>query len=125
MAQHEPVIIPNATRSEVENVSEIQALTARANALNGSVEWWNSAMIWALVFAALAAIAVVLTTRVALVRAKQLGDAQGALIRAKDAQLAVDLRTKDEKISDLGIILATQQERAATAERSLLELQAA
>ena len=130
---------------------EIQALTTRANELSGSVDWWNSAMIWALVFAAIAAIAVVLTTRVALVRAKQLGDVQGALIRAKDAQLTLDLRAKDEKISGLDldsteakrglaglqkaasdakaaqqrveIELAKQQERAANAEQSLLELQ--
>ena len=102
---------------------DTQTLTTQVSELNKSVDWWNSAMIWALVFAAIAAIAVVLTTRVALVRAKQLGDKQGELIRAKDAQLALDLRTKDEKISNLGITLATQQERAAIAEHSLLILQ--
>jgi hypothetical protein len=122
MTQQQTAIIADAARSEAE-VSDIQSLTTRVQELSQGVDWWNTTMIWALIFAALAAVAVVLTTRVALVRAKQLGDAQGALIRAKDAQLAVDLRTKDEKISDLGIILATQQERAATAERSLLELQ--
>jgi hypothetical protein len=146
------MIIPTASRPEVESVSEIQALTTRANELNGSVGWWNSAMIRALVFAAVAAIAVVLTTRVALARAKQLGDVQEALIRAKDAQLAFDLRAKDEKISGLDLDsakakqdlagiqkaaadaksaqqrvetdLEKQREKTANAEKALLELQA-
>jgi hypothetical protein len=116
------------------------------------VDSWNTAMIWALVFAAFAAIAVVITTRVALVRAKQLADVQEALINAKDGQLKVDLKTKDEKISSLDldatkakqdlaslqkaatdakaaqqkveIDLAKQREKTAGAEKALLELQA-
>jgi hypothetical protein len=146
------MIIPTASMPEIESVPEIQALTTRANELNGSVGWWNSAMIWALVFAAVAAIAVVLTTRVALLRAKQLGDVQESLIRAKDAQLAFDLRAKDEKISGLDLDsakakqdlagiqksaadakaaqqrvetdLEKQREKTANAEKALLELQA-
>ncbi|HYK58145.1 MAG TPA: hypothetical protein VEV85_01835 [Bryobacteraceae bacterium] len=88
-----------ATKLEGENVPEIQSLTLRVNALNQSVDWWNTAMVWALVFAALAAVAVVVTTRVALMRAKELGDVQAELIQAKDRQLTLDLKDKDSKIA--------------------------
>lgn len=87
------------TTSEAENVPDIQALTQRILVLNQATEWWNTAMIVALVLAALAAIAVVGTTQMALKRAKQVGDAQSELIKAKDAQLALDLKGKDDKIA--------------------------
>ena len=67
MAQQQTEIIANATRSEAE-VSEIQSLIARAGELSRGADWWNAAMLWALVFTAIAAIAVVLTTRMALRR---------------------------------------------------------
>jgi len=54
-------------------------------------------MVWALVFAALAAVAVVVTTRAPLMRAKELGDVQAELIQAK--QLTLDLKDKDSKIA--------------------------
>jgi len=88
-----------ATKLEGENVPEIQSLTLRVNALNQSVDWWNTAMVWALVFAALAAVAVVVTTRAPLMRAKELGDVQAELIQAKDRQLTLDLKDKDSKIA--------------------------
>jgi len=88
-----------ATKLEGENVPEIQSLTLRVNALNQSVDWWNTAMVWALVFAALAAVAVVVTTRAPLMRAKELGDVQAELIQAKERQLTLDLKDKDSKIA--------------------------
>jgi hypothetical protein len=140
-----------ATISEGENVSEIQSLTFRARDLSQSVDWWNNKMIWALVFAAIAAVAVVATTYMALKRAKQLTVVQDKLLEAKDGQLTVDLKDKDVKIAEAGsraaaaetkaegfrldignakaaqqkvqIELARQEERAAKAERALLELQ--
>jgi hypothetical protein len=72
-------------------------------------------MIWALVFAAIAAVAVVLTTRIALTRAKQVTGAQTELIDAKDRQLAHDLKSKDEKIADAGAAASAANERAETA----------
>jgi hypothetical protein len=57
-------------------------------------------MIGALVLTALAAIFVVLTTRIALTKAKKLAEVQEELIRAKDAQLTSDLKEKDAKIAD-------------------------
>jgi hypothetical protein len=86
--------------SEGENVSEIQTLTNRALALNQATDWWNSAMIVALVLAAISAVAVVWTTTMALKRARQAGDVQAELIQAKDSQLLIDLRGKDVKIAD-------------------------
>src|SRR5579871_5005270 len=95
-------IIDEAIRSEGENMSEIQSLTLRIRDLNQSVDWWNAAIIWALIFAAIAAVAVVITTRVALSRAKLLADTQAELIQAKDSQLTIDLGEKDVKIAQAG-----------------------
>src|SRR2546425_7214907 len=100
MPQQQANTIIRAAISEVENVSEIQSLTTRAQDLSQSVEWWNEAIIWALVFAAIAAVAVVITTRIAITRAKQLADAQDAVIKAKDRQLAIDLLEKDKQIAE-------------------------
>jgi hypothetical protein len=74
-------------KPEGEKMPEIQALTVRAQALSQSVDWWNAAMIWALVFTALAAIAVLVTTRIALKQAKQLAEVQDQIIQAKDIQV--------------------------------------
>jgi len=104
-----------ATIAEGENVSEIQSITDRAESLSQSVDWWNTVMILALVFAAIAAIAVVVTTRIVITRAKQLSDVQDKLIRAKDAQLAIDLREKDKKIADAVERSAEANVRAAEA----------
>jgi hypothetical protein len=89
-----------STTATGENVSEIQALTDQVRDLSQSTDQWNNAMVWALVLGALSAIAVVLTTSVALRCAKQLALSQSELLRAKDNQLALDLRDRDVKISD-------------------------
>lgn len=81
-------------------MSNIEDLTRRAATLNGAIDSWNGAMIWALVLAALAAIAVVVTTRLALARAKQLGEVQAQLLRAKDNELASNLKEKDLRIAE-------------------------
>lgn len=57
-------------------------------------------MIWALVFAAITAVAVVLTTRMAIVRAKQLADAQEELSSAKEQQFTLDLKVKEQQIEE-------------------------
>src|SRR5260370_34003096 len=45
----------SATHSEGEKMSEIQSLTLRVQSLIHSVDWWNTAMIWGLALAAIAA----------------------------------------------------------------------
>ncbi len=93
-------IMKSPIMAEGEKVSDIQSLTLRVQDLDKDVDLWNTAIIWALVFGAIAALAVVFTTAVAFRKAKQLTDAQAELIRAKDGQLAIDLKNKDVKIED-------------------------
>jgi hypothetical protein len=66
-------------------------------------------MLWSLVAGAVAAVAVFVTTYMALKQAKQLTDVQDELIQAKDTQLATDLKDKDLKIAEA-------RDKAATAE---------
>ena len=120
-------IISNFNISEGENVSEIQSLTTRISYLSQSSDFWNTWMLWTLVFAFVAAGAVAFITRMSIVCAKQLAEAQDELISAKGRQLSFDLRDKDVKISKANDDAAHANERAATAiERSaLLEKDAA
>jgi hypothetical protein len=104
-----------ATHSEGENVSDIQSLAVRAQDLGRSVDFWNTAMIWALVVAALAAIAVVATTSVALNRAKQLADVESQLADAKDRQRDIELKDRDLKIAEAGQRAEEAKDRAAQA----------
>jgi hypothetical protein len=99
-------------------MSEIQALEERVRALGQSADWWNDKMVWGLVFAALAAIFVVATTVMALRRSGQKDDAQSNLIRAKDRQLALDLREKDTKIAE-----ANERTAREALARSTLEIE--
>lgn len=94
-------------------MDEIQALTLRIQRLGQAVDWWNTAMIVALILAALAAVAVVVTTRMALVRAKDLSDAQGELDRAKDRNLQDVLKDKDVEIGNAMKAAGDANERAA------------
>jgi hypothetical protein len=64
------------------DVPDIQSLTARAHDLSQKVDWWNNAMVWALVAGAIIAAAVVITTRMVIVRAGQLADVQEEIIAA-------------------------------------------
>lgn len=105
-------MIVNAAMSPGENVSEIQALTSRIGTLGQSVDFWNTWMVWALVFAAIAAIAVVVATRIALTRAKQLAYVQAELTQAKDRQLRLDLKDKDEKIAEANLRAASAEDKA-------------
>lgn len=98
-----------ASISEGDNVS-IQSLTERAVTLNQNVDFWNNLMIWALILTAVSTIAVVATTRLALVNAKKLADVQADLVKVKDDQLTRDLQGKEQKIAEA-------RERAGTANR--------
>jgi hypothetical protein len=122
--------IDDATRSEGVKMSEIESLTLRVRELSQAVDWWNSAMIWGLALAAIAAVFVVIATRIVVNRSGRLSEAQELLNNAKDRQLQGDLKAKDIEIGSLKLRsdtveteLAKQRTRAATAERSLLELQ--
>ena len=88
----------NAALAEPGNVSEIQSLTDRVQRLSTSVDRANTALIWALVIGAIAAILVGLATYIVIVRGKRLADAQTLLSAAKDRQLVSDLGAKDVEI---------------------------
>jgi hypothetical protein len=87
-------------QSEGENVSEIQALTLRTQSLSHAVDFWNLLMLWGLALAALAAVFVVIATRIVVTRTGQLTDAQDLLSDAKDRQNTADSKEKDKKIAD-------------------------
>lgn len=105
--------------SEIEAVKvEIQSLTERVRVLDRAADWWNEKMVMSLVLTAIAAILVVLTTVMALKKTRQTNDAQSGLIRAKDRQLALELRDRDVQIeaakkSAAGANKATEDERTA------------
>lgn len=101
---------------------EIQSLTLRAQDLTRSVDRWNTAMIWTLVFAAIAAILVVVATSVAFKRAKQLAGVQVELLHLKDAGLETDLKDKDVKIAEASKKAAEANERAASLEVEAAQL---
>jgi len=79
--------IDKASSAGKDKVSDIQSLTLRVRDLSQSVDLWNDAIIWTLVFAALAAIAVGLVTGIAFSKAKRLNEAQTELGQIKDKQL--------------------------------------
>ena len=112
---------------------EIQALTEQVEALSHSVDLWNLVMLWALAFAALAAIVVGLATRIVITRGGQLSTAQQLLSKAKERVFLSDLKTKDVEIGELKLrsdtaesnISATQRAAAGENERAAgLEAQA-
>jgi hypothetical protein len=90
-----------ATSSEGEKVSEIEALASKVAQLSADADFWNRAMVWGLVAAALAAVFIVITTRLAIVRASQASEAQSELEKAKDRQLTLELKRRDENIANL------------------------
>ena len=112
MAQQQNSTTHKPTTSMDENVSEIHSLTVRTQDLSRAVDHWNTAMICALVFAAFAAIAVVVTTWIVLTRAKQLADVEEKLSTSKEKQLALDLRDRDLKIAELGKKAADSETKA-------------
>jgi hypothetical protein len=113
-------MIPSNHKSEGGNVGEIQSLTLRINDLSRSIDFWNELMLWGLALAAIAAVFVVIATRIVVSQSGKLSDAQGELVAAKDRQLALDLKSKDGKIEEArlataGISTQLEHERQKTA----------
>jgi hypothetical protein len=96
--------------------SEIETLTRKVSDLTHSFDQWNHWMLWGLAFAAGAAVWIGITTRMTVVKSKQLAVAQGNLDGFKADQLKIDLKDKDEKI-------AAARERAAEADLKRVQLQ--
>jgi hypothetical protein len=79
-------------------------------------------MLWGLGVAALAAVWIGLTTRLTIVRSKQLTVAQGQLDAAKEAQLKLSLQERDEKIANANKAAGDANEKAALAQLELARL---
>ena len=98
---------------------EIDSLAQRVNELNGKVDFWNHWMLVGLVLAAIAALWLAITTRLGIVRSKQLSIAQGLLESAKDRLYEADSKEKDARIADANEAAKQAEERAANAQASL------
>jgi hypothetical protein len=101
MATQQASTYVNNAFSKGEDVSEIDSLAQKVTQLSASADFWNKAILWCLGAAALAAVFIVITTRLAILRTGQLSDAQGELANAKERGLASDLRAKDLQIAGL------------------------
>jgi hypothetical protein len=82
------------------SVSSLEDLARQAAQLHDAVDWWNGWVVRSLIVAAVAAVAIVITTRMQLFRAKQLDEVQTQLLKTKEAQLTSDLKNKDVKIAE-------------------------
>jgi hypothetical protein len=121
IATQESAIITNATSLEDESMSEIDALAAKVVQLSSAADFWNKAMLWGLAAAALAAVFIVITTRLAILRTSQAGEAQAELEKAKDRVLADDLKTKDLQIEEMRAKAAGLDKEAAALRAQLVK----
>jgi len=103
-------------------MSEIQSLTTEVNNLTASVNWWNTAIIVMMFVAALAAIGLVITQRIAFNKAERLSNAQTQLGIAKDKQLVLDLKEKDDLIAKANARGEEAKLEAAKLELKIIEL---
>ncbi len=103
-------------------MSDIPSLTSQIDQLGSRVDFWNTVIVWCLVATAISATGIVVAQQIAFKRAKQLSDAQDRLIRAKDAQLAIDLGNKDVNIAAAQKEAGAANERAGKLEKEAAEL---
>jgi hypothetical protein len=108
--------------SKSEKQSEIDFLTTHVDHLTAAFDFWNRWMRWGLGVAALAAVWIGLTTRLTIVRSKQLAVAQGQLDAAKEAQLKLSLQESDQKIANANKAAGDANEKAALAQLELARL---
>jgi hypothetical protein len=98
--------------------SEIDSLTRRVRDLSDKVDFWNRWMLWGLAAAVVVAAWVVLTTRLTIVRSKQLSIAQDSLEGAKERgsseaiaavnQRAEEAREQTARLTNENLKLAEQ-----------------
>lgn len=133
---------PVAPNSEKDNeMPDIQTLTSEVQQLQSSADWWASAALYLTALTAIIAALYFVASRIAINKSTQLRNAQAVLSAAKEEQMkskvATDKQESDRKITGLQkdasdakaaqqrveIELAKQQERAAKAEKDLIEVQ--
>lgn len=103
-------------------MADIQVLTVRVEHLSRSADCWNTAMICAVVLAAIAAILVGIATWKSVTEGKKLAIAQDVLGKAKEANLSLELKDKDRQIATVQRGTAEAKERAAKLEVEALSL---
>src|SRR5450631_2799405 len=109
-------MIPSGHKSEGASVDEIGSLTLRIKDLSHSVDFWNELMLWGLALAAIAAVFVVVATRIVVSQTGKLSEAQDLLSAAKDRVAAKDSKDKDGNISLANKAAGDANERAAKLE---------
>jgi hypothetical protein len=122
------MMMVNAILSDtLGNESEIDSLIRRVKHFTDAVNFWNRWMLWGLALAAVAAFWIVISTRLTVIRAKQLSDTQGQLDAAKDRKLRQDLSDKEAEIVSVkasNLQLGIDLERAKSqSERRQTELE--
>ena len=117
------ILMANDANSDGK-AAEIKSLTERTDRLNHAVDFWNEWMIAGLILAAVAAVLIVLATRMIVLRTQELTDAQGQLADTKEAQLTLDLKEKDRQIAVAGSESAHALEQAKSAEAHLADANA-
>jgi hypothetical protein len=101
------------------NKPDIPALTERLIQLTRAVDFWNRWMIAGLAVAAMAALWLALTTRLTIVRQKELTLKQGELDAAKEGQLQLQLSsTETRRIALVNRIIDIFGPRQLTAQQS-------
>jgi hypothetical protein len=103
-------------------VSELDSLRSRAVELSSKVDFWNNAVLWALLVAALAAAGIVIAQRKAFLRSKELTAVQenisSVAAMEADARIAEAQRgaaEATEKAEGFRLDIAKANERAASA----------
>ena len=111
------------TNSKGENVTELNSIADTVARLTASVAWWNTVLIVMMVVAALAATGLVVSQYLAFKQAEKLVKTQEQLSDAKDAQLARELKDKDEQIAKTNERAEAAKAEAAKANERILEMQ--
>jgi hypothetical protein len=135
----------------VKFMLDLDYLISVASQLSAKADFWNSAILWALLFSAVAPATLFVAQKIALDRGKQLSSLQQKIANLKETnmkhradkleqanlQLTLDVEKEKGKVARLGkeandaraaqqtveIKFAEQTERTALAERTLLEVQ--
>jgi hypothetical protein len=103
-----------SNNSAGENVSEIQSLTERVQALQRAFESWSVGYVLLVGFAVIIAAFLFFTQFMSIRIGKQLTQAQSALDAAKGRQLASELKEKDEQIESVKAGAAIETKRVET-----------
>ncbi len=104
------------------NVSDIPSLTSDVQRLGGKVDFWNNAIVWAMITAALAATVLVTFQAVAFRRAKQLAGAQEALSKAKELEMSGTIALAQQAAGEANERAGKADERAAKLEKEAAAL---